>query len=198
MQTLYKYFKVPPEGACDEFEIKDRYPLYAITPDKDLARDFESQRDMTKFVRIKEKFPEDYVMNFINNHVAQELQYRDIAHYDRTPNEEGYHESTEYPILTTWTEMDMVDMCVNDAILQDLFDEEMCKSNPLIFSDKYIKALNLLGYLFFYSTINVNMEKKMEECMEEFGDLSTPEFWIDPLNTFLYLYGDTFSKNFGA
>lgn len=149
----YKFYKVPPENESDiskKNHISDRYVLYGITNNKELAKLFMKQRNMKRFILMKDHMEKEEYASFVNRNRSCLLQ--------------------EYPLTTVINKYTKKEKIININIVLSYDEELMIMEDPLIpcmynddnywtsmatiitqpdiFKKKYQKALKFIDYSF--------------------------------------------------
>lgn len=194
--TVWKYFKKPVEGTPEDAgSIRDRYPLYAFTKEKLLHKDFEEQRDMSKFVVSKNEMEEEEYKDFANQNVNCLLEYMDYVRKGKT-KKDGTITLDSIQILSNRSEHEFVEDMKDIMIMNELSTREQ-QFHPLIFKKKYLKALKDLQFVGFW-IFSPNASRFFSLLTEEeSSDLEYADLDIeyDEVNIFMYLYSDTFIVN---
>lgn len=121
--------------------------LYAWTDSKILRDNFKAHRDMKIFGRnyTTIKFSEDDFMKFALRYISRELESRTISPHDFSlqSNNNGVGMVVGTPAEFDWSEFS----CIEYEFIKFL-DTHLDIPITGIFSEKYVKALNTIGYLF--------------------------------------------------
>lgn len=187
---LYKFFKKPNKDLSKipnaEFSIQQKYPLYAITQDKDLAKAFIKTRNMDLFLYKVDDVSKESIDDIVNakrNRMIQEYEFNTKVHRHTSEEKDLY-----IKVVMTESEIDLV-MEYGDSgeimnIIQDWIPIE-------IFEDDVYDALQQLLYI---------------KCMQfatgtdgyETTVIDRLDFPVrfDLFSIFLYTYGDTLSPEF--
>ena len=198
---IWKWYKKPTLAQIqesDHLHISDKYPLYAFTNNK-------KYRDLWRLTRKKECFiekeskisKEDYI-NFTNQHNSELL---DIYKYKKF---DGYNNHTREPsfsdveILTTWMEKEYTESMLES--FSDSTSGYACQTYPnppMIFIDKYFKALYDLQYVTLWRFFNENSsyfgstDDYLDDMLERMGieiDYAVPEYEHDEFAAFIKLH----------
>ena len=194
---VYKFYKSPSDevlAGAGDLSIEDKYPLYAMTSNKEYASEFRTSRNMDKFIEIVSDIDKsDWVdiANKFNGNLLKYYKYDTLKKYTDEPKPK----MKEIEVLSTWHEREWVGQYSDDFMI-DLIRNKISKSvTPFIIKDKYRSALDTLQYTSFWKfMIGINRAIDImtaeEEC--EHGDFVPPMCEIDKFSLFLYLFGDTF------
>lgn len=166
---VYRYYDKTRENIYSD-RIEDKYPLVAITNDKKLAKDFEKTRKMNKLIRISDKMDKDMYIAYVNKHRGEEIDKDSLF----ISFDEKGHQNDVY-IPHTWMEKSMVED-TGDSLLSN---PNIVQADPRLLNKKYIKALDLLGYVQIY---------KLNNRLAD--DYDMPSFVMDELSIFINIYGN--------
>lgn len=169
--------------------------LYAITNKKEYAERFQNDRDMDQFIM------------HVHKHVTKE-EYKDLCNEERSSVLEIHELSTvmsderiskniqDVQVLMTYWEWQLTK---EPVILMD--DEEWWEDMPfpLIFKDKYIKALEALQYITYYKImkgpyLSEYLLQKLFGSTSIEDDYSAPSISYDELSIFINTVLDTLKK----
>jgi hypothetical protein len=186
---LWRFFKKPSIDADDVptvLTITDRYPLYAITCDKKLAKRFQRERNSDKFIIKKTKVDKaeyaEYAMR--NRSCVLCIQKLTTVKNKNTKDQE----ILDVEVLLTTAEYQI---CKEPMIL--IGDDSWWTNtayevpNPYIFNTEVTKALRYFDYIMLYKLF-----VESAEMMEQDDDYSVPQWYIDELAYFVDIYQDTF------
>lgn len=186
---VYKFFKIPDENDDRDATLEQKYPLYAITNNKEMADRFKHDRNMKKFIYKKHK------------HVTKE-EYAEMCNEDRGSVLELYEATTIFKnqhtrknaikkkILMTFYERQML-----EEIDSYLDDESFWRSMPypLIFKKKYVNMLEVFQYMTYYKLMTVEYlpYRWAEKLSNEDDDYSAPSIIFDDVAKFISIIVDT-------
>lgn len=156
------------------YYLKDDKTLYAYTDQKELARKFESTRDMNIFYKIKKVISKDAL-----NSLAEEYQNKYLNEYELNT----YDTNTGYKckVYIVMTQEEYMTVLASDAgILVGL--NSHCFYDPRIFKDEIQEALNEIYYKYFFTSISSG-----KAILYEFDE--NVNLTIDQLGVFLAFYG---------
>lgn len=180
---LWKFYKVP-----DEDEVNKEYPLYAVTNEKDIAKEFKETRNMEKFiVQVSKDEPKNAIADFINSNYEMLLKRRDFTTGVIAKN--GKFDLRTAKIVCT--DYEYVSICENPEILIDIAREEFWYNilPPYIFKKKVLEALRVLEYHLWYKLYTVEFNQLIDPSDD---DYSAPDAQVDELACFIRFFGDTF------
>jgi hypothetical protein len=190
---LFKFYKIPSEDVdTNGMHITDKYPLYAFTNDKNLAKKFEKERRKDLFIKIVDKglSREEYAQFAINNRGSDLKIQKLVTSSNKNTNKQVIK---KIPILLTQNEY----VSCNEPMLL-IMDEswwidvtECVLANPYVFNNEIREALRILQYNVSFKVNNQDI-RLMDIIDEEDDDYSAPEIEIDEVEIFIKLYGDTF------
>jgi len=185
---IYKFFKIPDEddnNGC----LEERYPLYAITNNKDLANRFKHDRNMKKFICKTHK------------HITKE-EYAEMCNEDRGSvlelyeaitifkNQHTKKNSTKTNILITYYERQMIEE-MDSYLADESFWRQM--PYPLIFKNRYVKMLDVFQYLTYYKLMTAEYlpYRWAKKLSNEDDDYSAPSIVFDDVAKFISIISDT-------
>lgn len=175
MATIYKFYKKSGDKS-DDLKLKFKYPLYAITKDKKLAKKFMKSRDMNKFICRKHKISDEDYVKYINKHSILEIdEYEYYGIEDRVTKD-----WEKVKIVSTWSEKENVEDLVNNSIF---YEGDIFNNHYMLLNKKYIKCLETIMYNKFYDIYTGN-------CV----DYEYPDIMVDEVEIFINLYGDLLSE----
>lgn len=183
---LWRYIKKPTDVELkeDDFPSISKYNLYALTVDKELAKRFEKERDMNRFIKRVTKVSKEEYAEFANSHRGKVLTLQKIRTVENkntnsqrifnvellvTQDEYQFAKEPQIPINYEgwWTSLDTF---------------------KLLFNKKIMKALEYLDFIDGYKLFDMGEQMTYEESL--YNKLS--EWKYDELAYFITLYGDTF------
>lgn len=176
---VWKFFKKPKEGEeiPDSVKLEDKYPLYAMTNDEQLAEDFKRIHNMHRFVvRVMKGVSREEYKRYGNTFRSTILKYAKLMTQD-----EGRRTYIEVPM----TEME--DTNIQEPYIESFNDEnfwDLIPINPGLFGKKYIQALKTIQFLKMYSvTQGIPLD-------DDEDDYSVPEIIVDELHLYFDIYAD--------
>ena len=186
---VYKFFKIPDENDRKNTHIEERYPLYAITNDKELAKRFKHDRNMKKFIYKKhtQVTREEYI-EMCNIYRGAVLESHKVTTIFK--NQHTKENAIEKEILMTYNEYQMLDT-LGSYLEDDVYWQSV--PFPLIFKKKYVKMLKDFEYITFYSLMNTetmpyHLAEKLSKYIE---DYSGPSILFDEAARFITIISDT-------
>lgn len=196
---LYKFYKNPSDDVLEnarDLSIQDKYPLYAFTNDKKLAKKFMQTRNMKKFIKRVSDIDKNEYVEFANNNRGQMLEtyaYDRFVSYTSDPSERRME---KIQILTTWEEREMTSVSADDGV-NDLTEYVNYNFLPFIFQKKYLNALDTLEFITHWKYLGV--PEKYSEFItpdenEKYMDFSSPNISVDEFALYILLYGDTYNE----
>lgn len=187
---FYKKPEVDLESIPDSVSITDKYPLYAVTCEKKLAKRFMMERDMDKFiVRTDDDAEKEEYSQFANMNRSTVLDIYKLE----TSNKDN--EVITVDVLMTFNEYQYVKetMCV------PLFDENWWYTmpNPNLFNKSIKKSLRKLGYIQAFKLYNSGTNEygatRTDFLLdEEDDDFSAPPWMVDELSYFINIFSTLF------
>ena len=195
MKTVYRFYSKPDKEIllnAEDLSLNDKYPLYAVTNNKEIAKDFQEKRNMNKFIMCKSEMDKQEMVQFINSNSGCLLEYRPFLHFkQRYRSDKKVKRADQVKILCTWNEKETVQACLDDQYGES--EGPTYNVFPFIFKSKYVYALRKLEYVSFW---------KLFGRPEIFGsfipqddlddmDYSAPDVSYDELMTFINLFGAT-------
>ena len=146
---LYQFFRKDDEVIKTGDSLYDKYPLYAVTMNKNIAILFEASHDMNKFIKKVFKGDDEECVNYLNRHHGNILDWYELDTYKKG----SLHpfEKINIDVLMTDLEYSMISFSVeNHTILEEL-DFSI---SPRIFTSKIVDALSGIGYTTIYHLLN--------------------------------------------
>ena len=191
MKTVYRFYQKYDDNILDanmDLDIQDKYPLYALTNNKKLAKEFMNQRNMDMFILRKSKMEEDEYITFANRNSSSVLSPYEYTYYDRNNN----FKECDTTIVSTWNEREILSAIMDDtAQIDETLSYDVV---PFIFDKKYVKALDTLGYVAFwklYGNVNKYRDVLTEEELDFADDYSFPDVKYDEVSLFINMYSYT-------
>lgn len=169
---VWKFFKLPStpkEETPPSVKLMDRYTLYAITNDKELAESFMDIHDMKKFIvkNMKDVDSEEYSM-FANKNRGEVLSWRELmTHID------GEVKRVSLPLTA------LEENCLDEPFIPSITDEFFWINipfSPSLFKEKYYDSLELIDFNITYDLINQTGDR---------DDYSGPDYWYDQLEIYI-------------
>ncbi len=180
---IWKYY-LKPEKETDNpnYDIEDRYPLYAITNNKKLAEKFKRSRNMKKFIETKAHVDKESYIEYINRNRSFKLVEYGLKTWFQ---HDKFDKDAIYEVDVVMTEMER--STVEDGLLE--FEDISFWVNapkPYMFEDKYVEALRTLEYIrsmkiFGHATSFMDYDDKD-------SDYSAPTMTKDELSLFSKMY----------
>ena len=183
---VWRFYKKPtkvneiPETISEE----EKFPLYAITNDKKLAKEFMKTRDMSIFTVKKdtEVGKSEYAEIVSKNRSALLVVNNLITSKDKYTNKQVVY---EVPVVMTTFEK----ITVNEPVLT-IDDEQSWMSpttpSPYIFNNKILKALKLLDYEQKFRIFNLDYSNISADEVYD-----TPSYYVDTVEFFVDTFGET-------
>lgn len=197
----------------DQNDMSQKYPLYAWTKKKNVAKRFMLQRDMKRFININiHKDRGEEFDKWAKSHHGYKLDYYDVETYINRNTDEQDVQFAE--VVATDSEMVMLDEVVESgSILADLVEDYI----PLeIFSPEVQEAMDAIGFkdAMMMKMMQMPMgppsiakpgELNMKETVyDKIGYIENLDVnridarvTIDQLAAFVRLYKDILSEDFG-
>lgn len=182
---LWRFFKKPEindEKEFDDLPISQKYPLYAITGDKKMAKRFQEERDMNKFIIRKSKVTREEFSEFALQNRQAVLSIQNLL-TSNDNNERPGHMNVQ--VLLTQMEYQI---CAepNISITDEYWWNTVNIADPLLFNDNIKESLNNLDYINLFMLFNGNIDYYDEK------DYEPPNWNIDQLAYFILIYGNLF------
>lgn len=171
---LYVYIIKPDDIndriISDSLSSLDPY-VYAVTTSKSLAKDFEKQRDMNHFIKIKKECTKEEVIYYINNHKSCYLGYSPLNYYKT----KDIKSMELISVLLTAEEKEKM-VVMGDMNGVGILDTIECNMSDTLYSKEVFDILDKFGFssLCFTSLVSDDYEKI--------------EMTIDELKLFYYYY----------
>lgn len=177
---VWKFFKKPKSGeeVPNSVTIEDQYPLYALTNDENLANEFRSIHNMSRFIEKVEKgvTKEEYA-RLGNTFRSSVISTERLVTWSKDWNKIYI----ELPLTM------LEETVLDEPYIKTINDENFWQEIPIhpgLFVKKYQEALKRIGFIDMYCLINLDVQ--MESIM--ISDYGSPDYPVDELN----LYIDTF------
>lgn len=194
---LFKFYKNPSDEILEnaqDLSIQDKYPLYAFTNDKKLAKEFSETRDMKKFIKRVSHIEKSEYVDFTNQNRGQLLEKYSYSRFKGYTSDASEVMTDKVELLTTWQERELTAASVDDGIA-DLTDFISYNFFPFIFERKYVKALDKLQFITHWKYLGYPEKYKdfisIDE-VETFMDFSSPNISVDEFSVYILLFGDTY------
>ena len=188
---LYKFFKIPEENEKDNVDIEQKYVLYAITNDKDMADRFKKDRNMKKFIfKCHTDITREEYQDICNSSETRSavLEYHELVTIFDDKHTKKNSVSAKV-LMTNWEYQFVKDM--------DVVHEEMWEymPYPMIFKKKYNRSLEILEYISYYKLFAINripfeLLVKINEDSDD-DDYSAPGIIHDEVAVFIQCIKDT-------
>lgn len=181
---VWRYYFKP-----DENDSNKRYDLYAITNDKSLAKQFEKERNMDKFIKRCTNEDRETYADVANDNRASVLNVRSFVTRTVLPN--GTIQHTDADILCTDYEYQTIKDGAETAsyVTTEDYWWHASKHSYMAFKNKIINALRLLEYVAHYKLYNLSFDVAIDP---DDDDYSAPDLWIDEVGVFISTFKDTF------
>lgn len=187
---VWRFYKKPETDSSEippNVSITDKYPLYAITCDKKLAKRFIRERNQDKFIlRMDDDVDKSDYAEFANMNRSTVL---DIYIID-TNDEKGKAVSVE--VLMTMNEYQYVEETMSFPLFDETWWYDM--PTPILFNKSICKALRVLGYTQAYKLYVSTMPgaNLLLDLDDEDDDYSAPPWMLDELSYFINIFSDLF------
>lgn len=189
---LYKFYNRPSDEVRETYSnssIDELYTLEAFTNKKSLRNEFKKERDMSKYIEIKDEVEKSEYIEFANQNNGQRLDYYMYSHKKYDSHGITYE---EVPILSTWFERDVV-----ESYEEDVFDTTLFRLFPLVFKAKYLEALSTLSYMALWGLMTGRSEYAHLMTEQEINDIDELVYSLDGVGydrfvLFIDLYGSKF------
>ena len=195
---IWKIYKKPSDINDRAYKsLYDKYPLYGITNDHKILKQFFQLRDENKFIVREDTIDSDDFSDLINTHRSAYISKHSLKTIKN-------HKVTNIDLVMTALEYNTV--VEESAILIDAIVDQIHEVLPFdAIKDKYLKFLINTAFIFVYHSACVYNAHSSEYMTEEqeirfkkvlsgmeiyMPDYSMPDFTHDDLSVFLYLYKD--------
>jgi hypothetical protein len=190
---IYKFFLKPDKKEKNNGKtLQERYVLYAITNKKEFARMFKEQRDMSKFLfKVDSSIDKDEWDSMASELRGSVLSKTPLLTCDNDKARVKKNIVT-VKVLMTLNEKLLIDENVENPSFED---ERLWDSMPipLIFKEKYRRALETLQYTLFYKVLNTSsiyIEPAFQKYTEKIDEYSVPDVSVDELSIFIGLFNN--------
>lgn len=144
---LYRFYRNGKDEKSD-MSVYEKYPLYAVTSDKEIAKKFEKSRRKDYFIKKVSKVSKDEGIAYLNSHRKSMLDWFALRTVD-------YSEKINHVV------MDMLMTEFEYDLLQANHDDlspilEKTYADPHIFNKDIYNQLTVIGYLSAFLLVDVN------------------------------------------
>ena len=199
MKVYRWYSKISDEArevSRDLLALSDMYPLYALTDDKKLAKQFRAMRDMSKFFECVSKMTKEEYAEFANKNRDKVLEKIEYEHFKKR-HPDGTVEMEPVIIISTRYEYEIMDSAKESTLCPDETGMEYFQ-HPELFKDEYLDALNKLEYLKCWAVFaRADQLENIHPVLDDLGvdDYAAPSFLYDEFEIFFKVFGDTFKPS---
>lgn len=176
--------------------LREKYPLYAITSDKDRAMDFMKSRDMDQFiVKTTKGVDRNDWVKYSNRNRSEVLEYHTLNTRGKLDKETGKTKIKKVKVLMTYGEYcNSTDVASDDGVAISLnsFFMSVRLINPFCFREKYQKILDRLMYSKMYYVYADDPFVFVKSQDEDYTISFNGKFIYDELRIFIKEHGDTF------
>lgn len=182
---VWKFFKIPEDVKNDQFPLEEKYPLYAYTPDKRLAKQFKRERNMKVFIESKVHMELEEFQEFVAHNrscMLQERKFLTVVNKYTKQQREIY-----VTMVTTMIEGTVVEdqpLAIQD---ETFWNSLIPFGHPKMFNDELRKLLESIDYGLNYKIFNSD-----PELDPEYDDYNAPNWYIDELARLLSQYQSLF------
>ena len=177
-----KVWRFYTKGGIDNDE---KYHLYAITNQKDFAKQFQEERDMNKFIVKKSEEDFDDWKELAREAGDAVLDIRDLQTKHKTDT--NTYSTIGVPILCTMYEYQTVD--ADFAELPIMTEEFWFRMPDLgIFNNKLIDSLKILEYHRYYRLFVIALQRNDDED----DDYAAPNTEIDEVGILISTFSNLF------
>lgn len=192
---VYKFFRISDEyiqnlPGYDSWNIQSKYPLYAFTNNKSLAKRFEKERKKNLFIKVINNMSREEYANFAMNNRGNDLKIQRLLSV--TDKDTKKQKIIQIEVLLTQNEY------VNcNEPFSPVYDEgwwgyilSTFYTDPYVFNEDLRQALRILDYTITYKLHRDSSSFDFIE--EEDDDYEAPDWLNDELQYFVEMYQDTF------
>lgn len=183
---IWRFYKTPENTKIhvDEKDMKQMYPLYAVTQSRKMAKKFKEQRNMNKFIEkcsnVDDEISDQFIMANRSKMILED--YFETVIEDERGNADPVfikvvHTENEQEYLTELTDSSQILNMVSHYIPTE------------IFTDSIREDLVRLKYHEFVNYRNEGIANSPD------GVFMT-SFQFDMFRTFMLIYGDTFKPEY--
>lgn len=178
---LYRFYRNGKDDKCD-MSVYEKYPLYAVTSDKELAKRFEKSRKKDYFIKKVSKVDKDDGIAYLNSHMKSKLDWFTL----RTVMFSEKIDHVAMDLLMTEFEYDMIQAYHDN--LSPVLDHKYV--NPYIFNSQIVTALTNIEYLsaFLISDINAAFDGDFEDIANYLEGID-----LDEVSIFIHMIDDQLS-----
>ena len=196
----YRFYRIPTEEERDYIEkhndkvhVEDKYVLYAITNDKNIAKEFRNTRNMNRLYECSSKVSKEEYRIFANRNRSTVLDYYElitVVHkYERK------QKTVKVNILMTMAEYQFVMDAVEDTDIifgeADFCSPYMKVANPAFFNRKILRMMDYLAYKqLYYMYRSGTYNDEIDYDGGDDPDYDLPIMTIDEVEVFLTQFSE--------
>lgn len=196
----YRFYRIPTEEERDYIEkhndkvhVEDKYVLYAITNDKNIAKEFRNTRNMKRLYECSSKVSKEEYRIFANRNRSTVLDYYELItvvnKYDKK------QKTVKVNILMTMAEYQFVMDAVEDTDIifgeADFCAPYMRVANPAFFNRKILRMMDYLAYKqLYYMYRSGTYNDEIDYDGGDDPDYDLPIMTIDEVEVFLTQFSE--------
>ena len=196
----YRFYRIPTEEERDYIEkhndkvhVEDKYVLYAITNDKNIAKEFRNTRNMKRLYECSSKVSKEEYRIFANRNRSTVLDYYELITV--VNKYEKKQKTVKVNVLMTMSEYQFVIDSVEDTGIifgeADFCAPYMRVANPAFFNTKILRMMDYLAYKQLYYMYRSG--QYIDEIDYDGGDdpdYDLPIMTIDEVEVFITQFSD--------
>lgn len=183
---MWRFWLKPSEDNEELYHDANNYSLYACTVNKEFAKQFKEERDMSRFKVRKSEITQDEWSDFSRDNGDTVLSIRYLT-TKKVLNKKGRVNVYETPILCTNFEYQTAD---SDYASINIASQEWWNEMPphLAFNKKIRKALQIIKYDSLFKLIS----EKGNTFISDTSEIPYPDVSFDEVGIFLDSFSGTF------
>ncbi len=196
----YRFYRIPTEEERDYIEkhndkvhVEDKYVLYAITNDKNIAKEFRKTRNMKRLYECSSKVSKEEYRIFANRNRSTVLDYYELITV--VHKYEKKQKTVKVNILMTMAEYQFVMDAVEDTDIifgeADFCSPYMRVANPAFFNRKILRMMDYLAYKqLYYMYRSGTYNDEIDYDGGDDPDYDLPILTIDEVEVFLTQFSE--------
>lgn len=196
----YRFYRIPTEEERDYIEkhndivhVEDKYVLYAITNDKNIAKEFRNTRNMKRLYECSSKVSKEEYRIFANRNRSTVLDYYELITV--VHKYEKKQKTVKVNILMTMAEYQFVMDAVEDTDIifgeADFCSPYMRVANPAFFNRKILRMMDYLAYKqLYYMYRSGTYNDEIDYDGGDDPDYDLPIMTIDEVEVFLTQFSE--------
>lgn len=186
---VWRFYKIPGNGDIDHLSLEDKYPLYAFTTNKDLAKSFMESRDMKKFIKRASKMETEEYQKLAEHNRLCELKEHTFTTFRHKYTEK--EERIGVSLAVTLNESCIIEDTPLMIQSEEFWDNLKPWGNPELFCKDLQDALISLDYWLNYQIYNGDTMIDPDE-----SSYAAANWWVDELEQLISLFHELFAGDY--